>query len=117
MFNKLSYFVNFNESLRTILLENDFQITAKGIRTVKIKLPYLQLKIKDMLYCPKLSNCLLSMGSRVKNHYPLQPGNKKEFIIINQLNQTLLDGDCSSGTLIIKQAQQHLTRSVHSSSN
>ncbi|MBW0525302.1 hypothetical protein O181_065017 [Austropuccinia psidii MF-1] len=83
MFKKLSYFIDFNESPRKIVLENGSQITAKGIGTVKIELPYLHLKIKDTLYCPELSNCLLSMGLLLKNDCTLQPASKNKLQILN----------------------------------
>ncbi|MBW0489669.1 hypothetical protein O181_029384 [Austropuccinia psidii MF-1] len=114
MFNQLSYFVDFTKSPRTIVLANGSQITAKGIGMVKIELPHSHLKIKNTLYCPKLSNCLLSMGALLKNHYILQPLNNNKFQIINQSKNVLLDGNYSSGTLIITQAQQHQTNAIQS---
>ncbi|MBW0535166.1 hypothetical protein O181_074881 [Austropuccinia psidii MF-1] len=112
MFNQLSYFVNFSESPRTIVLANGSQITAKGIGTVKIELPHSHLEVQNTLYCPELSNCLLSMGTLLKNHYVLQPLDNNKFQIIDKSKNVLLDGDYSSGTLIITQAQQHQTNSV-----
>ncbi|MBW0539802.1 hypothetical protein O181_079517, partial [Austropuccinia psidii MF-1] len=61
MFNQFSYFIDLIKSPRTIILANGSQITAKGIGTVKIKLPHSHLKIQNTLYCPELYNCLLSM--------------------------------------------------------
>ncbi|MBW0553825.1 hypothetical protein O181_093540 [Austropuccinia psidii MF-1] len=92
MFNKLSYFVDFIKSSRAIVLANGSQITAKGIGTVKIELPHSHLKIQNTLYCPELSNCLLSMGALLKNHYILQPLDNNKFQIIDQLKKVLLDG-------------------------
>ncbi|MBW0544655.1 hypothetical protein O181_084370 [Austropuccinia psidii MF-1] len=89
MFNQLSYFIDFTESPRAIVLANGSQITAKGIGTVKIELPHSHLKIKNTLYCPELSNCLISMGALLKNHYILQPLNNDKFQIINQSNKVL----------------------------
>ncbi|MBW0532198.1 hypothetical protein O181_071913, partial [Austropuccinia psidii MF-1] len=117
MFNQLSYFVNIIESPRIIFLANGSQITAKGIGTVKIELPHSHLKIQNTLYCPELPNCLLSMGALLKNHYILQPLDNNKFQIIDQSKKVLLDGDYSSGTLIITQSQQHQTNSVLSTSN
>ncbi|MBW0479851.1 hypothetical protein O181_019566 [Austropuccinia psidii MF-1] len=117
MFNQLSYFVDFIESPRTIVLANGSQITAKGIGTVKIKLPNSHLKIQNILYCPELSNCLLSIGALLKNHYILQPLDNNKFQMIDQSKKVLLDGDYSSGTLIITQGQKHQTNSILSVSN
>ncbi|MBW0473475.1 hypothetical protein O181_013190 [Austropuccinia psidii MF-1] len=105
MFNQILYFTEFEDSERIILLANGSQIAAKGIGTVKIELPHSYLKIEKTLYCPDLSNCLLIMGSLLKNHYILQPCNDKKFKITDQSNRTILDGDYSSSTLIIKQLQ------------
>ncbi|MBW0501579.1 hypothetical protein O181_041294 [Austropuccinia psidii MF-1] len=105
MFNQITYFTEFEDSERTILLANGSQITAKGIGTVKVELTHTYLEIKKTLYSPDLSNCLLSMGSLLKNHHVLQPLNNKKFKITDQSNRTILDGDYSSGTLIIKKLQ------------
>ncbi|MBW0543095.1 hypothetical protein O181_082810 [Austropuccinia psidii MF-1] len=112
MFNQLSYFVNLIESPRTIVLTNGSQITAKGIGTVKIELPHSHLEVQNTLYCPKLSNCLLSMGTLLKNHYILQPLDNNKFQIIDKSKNVLIYGDYSSGTLIVTQALQHLTNSI-----
>ncbi|MBW0593872.1 hypothetical protein O181_133587, partial [Austropuccinia psidii MF-1] len=117
MSNQLSYFIDFIKSLGTIGLENGSQIVAKGLGTIKIELPHSNLKIKNMLHYPALSNCLLSMGSLLKNHYILQPLNSNKFQIIDQSNSILLDGDYSSGTFFITQAQQHQTNTLLSPSN
>ncbi|MBW0467241.1 hypothetical protein O181_006956 [Austropuccinia psidii MF-1] len=117
MFNQLSYFIDFVESPRTIVLANGSQITAKGIGTVKIELPHTHLKIQNTLFCPELSNCLLSMGALLKNQYILQPLNNNKFQIIDQSKNVLLDGNYSSGTLIITQAQLPQSSSVLSVSD
>ncbi|MBW0498232.1 hypothetical protein O181_037947 [Austropuccinia psidii MF-1] len=109
MFNHMSYFNEFKDSTRAILLANGSQITAKGIGTVKIKLPHSYLEINETLYCPDLSNCLFSMGSLLKNHYILQPLNDNSLKITDQSNRTILDGDYSSGALIVKQFQPSST--------
>ncbi|MBW0505467.1 hypothetical protein O181_045182, partial [Austropuccinia psidii MF-1] len=112
MFNQLSYFVNLIKSPRTIVLANGSQITAKGIGTVKIELPHSHLEVQNTLYCPELSNCLLSMGTLLKNHYILQPLDNNKFQIVDKSKNVLLDGNYSSGTLIVTQALQHLKNSV-----
>ncbi|MBW0483615.1 hypothetical protein O181_023330 [Austropuccinia psidii MF-1] len=117
MFNHLSYFTKFKDSPRAILLANGSQITAKGIGTVKIELSHSYLEIKETLYCPDLSNCLLSMGSLLKNHYVLQPLNNNKFKITDQYNRTILDGDYSSGALIIKQCHLSSTSCAKTTPN
>ncbi|MBW0555354.1 hypothetical protein O181_095069 [Austropuccinia psidii MF-1] len=117
MFNHMAYFTEFKDSTRAILLVNGSQITAKGIGTVKIELPHSYLEIKETLYCPDLSNCLLSMGSLLKNHYVLQPLNGNSFKITNRSNRTILEGDYSSGALIVKQFQSSSTSYVNTTPN
>ncbi|MBW0568977.1 hypothetical protein O181_108692 [Austropuccinia psidii MF-1] len=117
MFNHMSYFTKFKDSTQAILLANGSQITAKGIGTVKIKLPHSYLEIKETLSCPDLSNCLLSMGSLLKNHYILQPLNNNSFKITDQSNRTILDGDYSSGALIVKQFQPSSTSYANTTPN
>ncbi|MBW0466725.1 hypothetical protein O181_006440 [Austropuccinia psidii MF-1] len=117
MFNHISYFTKFKDSPRAIHLANGSQITEKGIGTLKIELSHSYLEITETLYCPNLSNCLVSMGSLLKNHYVLQPLKNNRFKITDQSNRTILDGDYCSSALIIKQSQLSSTSCAKTTPN
>ncbi|MBW0464252.1 hypothetical protein O181_003967 [Austropuccinia psidii MF-1] len=103
MLNYKKYFTSFQESLRKILLANGFYIVAQEILTFNLNLPHMQLIIKISLLFSNLSNKIIGMKTLLKTKFMLISSQDELLKVLDSKDRIILDGNFSSGNLVINQ--------------